>query len=154
MAPSYPAFAVPYAPAVVELDEGFFMISAVVGCEPEDLFSGMRLSVEFHDASDEIALAYFSPAAGAMSVTAVVIRPVAQDDWNGWKKLWDGYLDFYREQLDEATSRFTFDRLCRPRGPDVRIRRRSDGQLTASRMRSCTPLRGRPRATATWRTCS
>jgi uncharacterized OB-fold protein len=60
--PPDPAFSVPYAPAVVELDEGFFMISAVVGCEPDDLVAGMRLSVEFHDASDEIALAYFAPA--------------------------------------------------------------------------------------------
>jgi hypothetical protein len=60
--PPYPSFAVPYAPAVVQLDECFFMISAVVGCEPEDLVAGMRLSVEFHDASDDIALAYFSPA--------------------------------------------------------------------------------------------
>jgi hypothetical protein len=33
-----------------------------VGCEPEDLVAGMPLSVEFHDASDEIALPYFSPA--------------------------------------------------------------------------------------------
>jgi GNAT superfamily N-acetyltransferase len=42
----------------------------------------------------------------------LVIRPVTGSDWEGWKILWDGYLDFYREQLDEATSRFTFDRLC------------------------------------------
>jgi uncharacterized OB-fold protein len=62
--PPYPAFVVPYAPCVVELDEGFFMISAVVGCEPEDLSAGMRLSVEFHDASDDIALAYFAPVTG------------------------------------------------------------------------------------------
>jgi uncharacterized OB-fold protein len=62
--PPYPSFVVPYAPAVVELDEGFFMISAVVGCEPEGLVSGMRLSVEFHDASDEIALPYFAPVEG------------------------------------------------------------------------------------------
>jgi GNAT superfamily N-acetyltransferase len=41
------------------------------------------------------------------------IRPVREDDWDGWKPLWDGYLDFYREHLDEATSRFTFDRLCK-----------------------------------------
>jgi uncharacterized protein len=60
--PPDPAFCVPYAPAVVELDEGFFMISAVVGCEPDDLVAGMRLSVEFHDVSDEIALPYFAPA--------------------------------------------------------------------------------------------
>ena len=51
-----------------------------------------------------------------MSETAVVIRPVSEGDWDGWKPLWDGYLDFYREQLDEATSRFTFDRLCKLRG--------------------------------------
>jgi uncharacterized protein len=59
-APS-PAFVVPYAPAVVELDEGFYVVSAVIGCEPEDLSAGMRLSVEFHEVSDEIALPYFAP---------------------------------------------------------------------------------------------
>ena len=42
----------------------------------------------------------------------VTIRPVSEEDWDGWKVLWDGHLDFYREHLDEATSRFTFDRLC------------------------------------------
>jgi GNAT superfamily N-acetyltransferase len=42
----------------------------------------------------------------------LTIRPVSEEDWGGWKPLWDGYLDFYREQLDEKTSRFTFDRLC------------------------------------------
>ena len=44
---------------------------------------------------------------------ALIIRPLAEGDWEGWKILWNGYLDFYREQLDEATSRFTFDRLTR-----------------------------------------
>jgi GNAT superfamily N-acetyltransferase len=43
----------------------------------------------------------------------VTIRPVTEEDWDVWKALWDGYLDFYREHLDEATSKFTFDRLCR-----------------------------------------
>jgi len=56
-----PAFSVPYAPAVVELDEGYFMVSAVVGCEVEDLRPGMRLKVVFHEASDEITLPYFAP---------------------------------------------------------------------------------------------
>jgi GNAT superfamily N-acetyltransferase len=45
--------------------------------------------------------------------TAVTIRPVSEEDWDGWKTLWDGYLLFYREHLDEDTSRFTFDRLCK-----------------------------------------
>jgi uncharacterized protein len=47
---------------VVHLDEGFFMLSAVVGCEPEALQEGLRLEVEFHPASDEITLPYFRPA--------------------------------------------------------------------------------------------
>ena len=58
-----PAFSVPYAPAVVQLDEGFFMVSAIVGCEPGDLVAGLRLGVEFHAVSDGIALPYFSPIA-------------------------------------------------------------------------------------------
>ena len=60
--PPDPAFRVPYAPAVVHLDEGFFMLSAVIGCEPEALQEGLRLAVEFHPASDEITLPYFRPA--------------------------------------------------------------------------------------------
>jgi GNAT superfamily N-acetyltransferase len=65
-----------------------------------------------------------------MSATAVVIRPVAEGDWNGWKKLWDGYLDFYREQLDEATSRFTFDRLTRREDQMFGFVAESGGDLT------------------------
>jgi uncharacterized OB-fold protein len=60
--PPYPSFQVPYAPAVVHLDEGVWMLSAVIGCAPEDLHDGMRLAVEFHPASEEITLPYFAPA--------------------------------------------------------------------------------------------
>jgi uncharacterized OB-fold protein len=59
--PQHPSFAVPYAPAIVALDEGWFMMSAVVGCEPDDLRADLRVSVEFHAASDEITLPYFRP---------------------------------------------------------------------------------------------
>jgi uncharacterized OB-fold protein len=59
--PPDPTFVVPYAPAVVRLDEGFFMLSAVIGCEPDALQEGLRLAVEFHPASDEITLPYFRP---------------------------------------------------------------------------------------------
>jgi hypothetical protein len=38
------------------------MLSAVIGCEPDELQDGMQLSVEFHPVSDEITLPYFSPA--------------------------------------------------------------------------------------------
>jgi uncharacterized OB-fold protein len=61
--PQHPSFSVPYAPAIVALDEGWYMMSAVVGCEPEDLRADMPLAVEFHPASDEIALPYFRPVA-------------------------------------------------------------------------------------------
>jgi len=60
--PPDPSFQVPYAPAVVRLDEGFWMMSAVIGCEPEALREELRLAVEFHPVSDEITLPYFRPA--------------------------------------------------------------------------------------------
>lgn len=59
--PQHPSFSVPYAPAVVALDEGYHMMSAVIGCEPEDLRAGLRLVVEFHPASDDVVLPYFRP---------------------------------------------------------------------------------------------
>jgi uncharacterized protein len=57
--PPDPSFQVPYAPAVIRLDEGFFMMSAVIGCEPEALSEGLRVAVEFHPASDDVTLPYF-----------------------------------------------------------------------------------------------
>lgn len=41
-----------------------------------------------------------------------MIRPMRDADWEAWKSLWDGYLRFYRAQLDEQTTRSTFRRLC------------------------------------------
>jgi GNAT superfamily N-acetyltransferase len=40
------------------------------------------------------------------------IRKLAADDWDQWLPLWHGYLDFYRAELSEETTRTTFDRLC------------------------------------------
>lgn len=60
--PQHPSFRVPYAPAIVELDEGFYLVSAIVGCEPDDLRVDMPVEVEFHPAGDEITLPYFGPA--------------------------------------------------------------------------------------------
>lgn len=59
--PPHPGFVVPYAPAVVTLDEGWWFLSAVVGCAPEELHEGLAVDVEFHPASDELALPYFRP---------------------------------------------------------------------------------------------
>ena len=41
-----------------------------------------------------------------------MIRPIAQEDWSRWRVLWDGYLHFYRQELPEATTLMTFERLC------------------------------------------
>ena len=60
--PPDPAFQVPYAPAIVRVDEGFWMMSAVIGCDPDALREGLPMMVEFHPASDEITLPYFRPA--------------------------------------------------------------------------------------------
>lgn len=59
--PQHPTFQVPYAPAIVELDEGFWQMTAIVGCEPDDLREGMPVVVEFHPASDDVTLPYFRP---------------------------------------------------------------------------------------------
>jgi uncharacterized protein len=57
----HPAFTTPYAPAVVQLDEGWWILSAVVGCTPDALRDGLPLQVEFHSASDKVSLPYFRP---------------------------------------------------------------------------------------------
>jgi uncharacterized OB-fold protein len=59
--PQTPAFAVPYAPAIVRLDEGFDMVSAIVGCEPGDIHDGQPVRVEFHPVDDVITLPFFTP---------------------------------------------------------------------------------------------
>jgi uncharacterized OB-fold protein len=56
-----PAFEVPYAPAIVDVEEGFQMISAVIGCEVEDVAVGLRVRVEFHPIGSGFQLPYFRP---------------------------------------------------------------------------------------------
>ena len=59
--PQHPTFEVPYVPCIVELDEGWFLMSSLIGCRLEDIEAGMRLGVECHPASDEITLPYVRP---------------------------------------------------------------------------------------------
>jgi len=59
--PQTPEFEVPYAPAIVSLDEGVELMSSIVGCEPDDLVEGLPLEVEFHPISETMALPYFHP---------------------------------------------------------------------------------------------
>jgi len=60
--PQHPSFQVPYAPAIVALDEGFWMMTSIIGCEPDELRADLPVVVEFHPASDEAVLPYFRPA--------------------------------------------------------------------------------------------
>jgi uncharacterized protein len=51
----------PYAVAVVELDEGPRLVSNVVGCAPEDVKIGMPVSVIFDDVTEDTTLFKFQP---------------------------------------------------------------------------------------------
>jgi hypothetical protein len=59
--PMHAAFAadVPYAPVVVEMDEGVRVLSQLVDCSPDDLRIGMPVEVVFEDVTDEVTLPRF-----------------------------------------------------------------------------------------------
>ncbi len=52
---------VPYAIAIVELEEGPHVATNVVGCDLETLRIGQPLKAVFEDVSDEISLVHFRP---------------------------------------------------------------------------------------------
>jgi uncharacterized OB-fold protein len=59
--PQQPVFEVPYAAIVVELEEGWHMLSNLVECDLDQIEIGMPLEVSFREMSDEITLPYFRP---------------------------------------------------------------------------------------------
>jgi hypothetical protein len=60
--PQSPKFEVPYAVGIVELEEGWHMLSNLIECEPDEIRVGMPLEVDFRKMSDAITLPYFRPA--------------------------------------------------------------------------------------------
>jgi uncharacterized OB-fold protein len=58
-----PAFRpdVPYAVAIVQMDEGFYMTTNIVGCEVQDVRINLPVQVEFVDVTEEITLPKFRP---------------------------------------------------------------------------------------------
>jgi len=60
--PQTPAFTVPYTAVIVDVDEGWQMLSNLVGCEHDAVDVGMRVEVEFHRLNDEITLPYWHPS--------------------------------------------------------------------------------------------
>lgn len=59
--PLSPQFTDVYAPVIVDLEEGYQMLSNVVGCEADAVHVGMPVRVSFHDVGDR-TLPYFQPA--------------------------------------------------------------------------------------------
>lgn len=53
-------FAPPYAPAIVTLDEGYQMLTNIVGVAPNQLAIGMRVQVQFHPVGPDVTLPYFT----------------------------------------------------------------------------------------------
>lgn len=60
--PVTPAFSAPYAPAIVDLDEGYQMITNLIGIAPDQIRAGMAVVVEFHEVRPGLHLPYFRPA--------------------------------------------------------------------------------------------
>lgn len=61
--PQTPAFEVPYVVAVVRLDEGYEMLTNIVGTPPEAVAIGGRVRVHFAPVTDAITLPCFEVAA-------------------------------------------------------------------------------------------
>jgi uncharacterized OB-fold protein len=59
--PQTPAFEVPYAPAIVRLDDGYDLLTALVDIDHADIVEGLRVHVQFHALTDEITLPFFAP---------------------------------------------------------------------------------------------
>jgi uncharacterized OB-fold protein len=57
-----PGFDVPYVLAIVDLEEGWSMLSNVEGCEPRDVHIGLEVAVAWKPVAD-VVLPVFGPAA-------------------------------------------------------------------------------------------
>ena len=59
----------------------------------------------------------------------MAIRPLRAEDREAWQPLWDGYLRFYRAQLDPATTDDVFARLAGERDGMFGLVAEEDGEL-------------------------
>jgi uncharacterized OB-fold protein len=58
--PMHPEFVeVPYAPAIIEMEEGVRLVSWVVDCPPDELRKGLPVEVFFDSVTDEVTLPKF-----------------------------------------------------------------------------------------------
>jgi uncharacterized OB-fold protein len=59
--PQRPEFEVPYIGAIIELEEGWHMLSNLVDCEPDAVAIGLPVEVVFVPRGEEIVLPMFRP---------------------------------------------------------------------------------------------
>ncbi len=59
--PQRPEFDAPYTVVIVELEEGWHMLSNLIRCEPEAARVGLPVRVTFERRSEEITLPLFEP---------------------------------------------------------------------------------------------
>ncbi len=59
--PQTPEFVVPYVPIVVDLEEGWQMLSNLVGCDHEDVAADLPVQIVFHHLDVGVTLPYFRP---------------------------------------------------------------------------------------------
>jgi uncharacterized OB-fold protein len=57
-----PVFETPYAPAIVTLDEGYQMLTNVIGVGVDEVRVGMPVQVDFREVSTDLWLPYFRPS--------------------------------------------------------------------------------------------
>ena len=60
--PPRPAFDVPYVVAIVELEEGWHILTNIIGCRLEAVLVDMPVEVSFERMSEEITLPMFRPS--------------------------------------------------------------------------------------------
>ncbi|MGO8859993.1 MAG: Zn-ribbon domain-containing OB-fold protein [Acidimicrobiales bacterium] len=59
--PQTPEFTVPYVPIIVDLEEGWQMLSNLVGCEHDAVHVGQPVEVVFHPHPGGVTMPYFQP---------------------------------------------------------------------------------------------
>lgn len=59
--PPKPQFEVPYVVAIIELEEGWHMLSNIVDCPVDEVRVDMPVQVTFREMNEEITLPYFEP---------------------------------------------------------------------------------------------
>jgi uncharacterized protein len=59
--PVTPAFRVPYAPAIIDMAEGYQIMTNLIGLTTDAISPGLPVRVEFHETGGGLHLPYFRP---------------------------------------------------------------------------------------------